>query len=1011
MTALLFFGLYGVDTRGEEETGFRLDPSASSLDIPASSPRHAISISADEAVRWQDGPEQVLVLRGNCRLRQGDLEAQCDEAVVWTHPAMLGTQTHYMTCYLESNVSMFLSDSNNQPTGFSGKRTIVSSQQRLEHWTCEHAPQVEFRVESRDPIAKPSIWERAQQLRSRESAEATPAQFSEPVPPTSTPPTVPSGPGLGVKIKSRGTAGFRYKQFTSPNSQESINVSDGGVRVEITDEQTGDVIQISADRIVAWSPNTGGASGKPTAPREIYLEGNVDYRHRATIVQAERMFYNVAQKFGTVLRAEFLTPLTQFPNLNEFQGYARLKADVLQQLDADRFVAQGASFTTSRLGVPGYWVQADQMTVTRPPQPSADPTLAPALFSTTVAENTSTVVNSRNNFVYVGGVPVLYWPRFNTDLTRPTTYLESIAFNNDRVFGTQFMTTWDLYQVFGVDHPPANTDWNLSVDYLSKRGIGLGTDYSYGSIPIGNLPGTASGYWDIWGISDHGLDNLGADRRAVPLEEDFRGRIFGRHRHVFEPGLWLNAEVGVISDRNFLEQYFESEWDQLKDQTTGLELRRLIEERSWSLSTNLRVNDFFTETEWLPRLDHFTLGKSLLGDNFTWYEHSHIGYGRLKTAEPPTNPVDILKFDPLAWETPSEGIRAATRQEIDLPFSVGPVKFVPYALGELAYWQEDITGSDETRAYGQVGLRNSLPLWRLDQDVHSILFNLNGLAHKVVLHTDAYLADSNRNFEQFPLYDNLDDDSIEFFRRRMLFDTYGLTFGGDSPAIYDERRYALRRGMQSSVTSPTTEIADDLAAVRMGIDQRWQTKRGRVGEERIIDWITFDLGGTYFPDADRDNFGESVGLLEYDLRWHVGDRVTIVSDGYADLFNDGLKTVSIGSFLTRPGQAQFYSGFRHIDGPFTSHLLTGAAQYRLSEKWVMSYSSSFDLGPTGNIGQTASITRVGESFLTTLGFAVDSSRGNLALRFSIWPRLFSARSPYGAVAGIPIAPVGVEGLE
>ena len=110
--------------------------------------------------------------------------------------------------------------------------------------------------------------------------------------------------------------------------------------------------------------------------------------------------------------------------------------------------------------------------------------------------------------------------------------------------------------------------------------------------------------------------------------------------------------------------------------------------------------------------------------------------------------------------------------------------------------------------------------------------------------------------------------------------------------------------------SPTTSLA-----LRLGMHHRLQTKHGPPGEERIVDWITFDANATVFPDADRDNFGQQVGLLDYDFHWFLGDRFSILSDGYADTFGDGLKTASIGLLINRPRTGNFYLGFRAATGP------------------------------------------------------------------------------------------------
>ena len=51
--------------------------------------------------------------------------------------------------------------------------------------------------------------------------------------------------------------------------------------------------------------------------------------------------------------------------------------------------------------------------------------------------------------------------------------------------------------------------------------------------------------------------------------------------------------------------------------------------------------------------------------------------------------------------------------------------------------------------------------------------------------------------------------------------------------------------------------------MQLGIHQRLQTKRGPEGKRRIVDCMTLDVNGTYFPDAKRDNFGTPWGQTMY----------------------------------------------------------------------------------------------------------------------------------------------------
>jgi hypothetical protein len=379
-------------------------------------------------------------------------------------------------------------------------------------------------------------------------------------------------------------------------------------------------------------------------------------------------------------------------------------------------------------------------------------------------------------------------------------------------------------------------------------------------------------------------------------------------------------------------------------------------------------------------------------------------------ASTPTNPVDLANFSPLPGEVDRQGLRAATRNEIDLPLEAGPVKIVPYALGEAAYWGSDINDQQVSRLYGQTGVRASLPMWRANPNIKSELFNLNGLTQKVVFDVDAFIAESNQDLTLFPRYDSLDDDSTEHFRRRIPVNTFGQANGTFVPTRFDDRFFALRSNLQGSVASPVTEIAGDMLQVRMGIKQRWQTKRGLPGQERLIDWITLDTNAVFFPSPTRDNFGNSLGLVDYSAAWHVGDRVTLLSDGFYDFFDEGLQQVTVGGLLSRPEYGNVYIGYRSTDGPIVSSVVVASVSYRMTEKWIATGGTSIDLANAGNIGQTLSMTRVGESFLVRLGINVDASRNNVGFIVGIEPR-FLPGSRLGRVGGVQIPPAGALGIE
>lgn len=1092
---------FGIQNRVEAQISF-----------PRPSSVHSIKLDGGKIDHWTSGQYEVLHLQGMVRVKQNQLEATSDEAIVFVEipnerpqeisgvgNSELGLRRpeHKVLVYLEGNVTIDLdgqqanrivddkwfgrlftsgvvdlekpSDSMVGPepaifaraqSAMRGENASSSSQASFQTTTNEPPDRIAWvgnqvpttdqtqllinpqtgQIQSVAPaLEMPPRLPNLSQPSLDEMSPASPLPMPSPQtggawgsvgsPATASPST---RRGQRITFEKRGGGGsiplVGFVNELNPN--ERVNTFSGGIRITVEDPSIANLpmfqddvdrqVVILADSMVYWQLSLPGGAER----NQFYIEGDIVFAKGSRVIYAERMFYDVETKKGTILKAEVLT------TVKDFEGAVRMKADVIQQLDENNLQAFGTAVTTSRLGVPRYWLQSEAIGIQQVPGQSSDslvydPTtgvasqfpsggLDPSLVGNSSSDD-NYYLDSRTNRVYLGGVPVFAWPRLQTNLNDPTLYLERLGINNDRIFGTQVTTGWNMYQLLGAfrgrpldEATIRGTRWIGELDYLSDRGLGFGSEVEYDRMGLFGVPGRARGQYDSWFINDSGLDFLGRDRRDLIPEEEFRGRTVLKHRHDFSPGYQLRAELGYISDRNFLEQYFEREWDTQKDATTGFWLERNSGTNSFNLTGDLQLNEFFTQTSGL-KFDWFKLGQPILNNQAIWHSRTQAGYVRMRQAEAPTNAVDAAKFDPLAWEADVEGMKFGTRQEIDFPMQFGPVKVVPYVLGDASFWQEARDGNDLFRAYGQTGVRASLPMWRVDPSIQSVLWNVNGLAHKVTFDIDAFFADASQDLDELALYEPLDDDSQEHFRRRFAFDTFGIIPGGDIPLRFDERNYAFRSGMQGNVTSPS-EIADDLTAIKFGVRQRWQTKRGLIGREHIIDWITFDAQATLFPNANRDNFGADLGMIDYNFKWHVGDRVSLVSDGYFDLFSQGLRTASFGANISRPEIGNAYIGYRMIEGPISSNILSAALTYRMSDKWGVKAGGQVDFGQTGSIGQTLSLVYIGESFLWQFGFNYDYSRENFGFRFGFEPR-FNRRPRLFRPGGSAIPPASSRWLE
>jgi hypothetical protein len=990
------------------------------VDIPAPDLYAPITATANETNRWRQGAYDVWLLRGNCQVRQGDTVATCREAVLWIQHAKADEATPTkVIAYLEQDVSIEFPRNALATAGV--KRLPGHLQDQSWFGRLYTTAGADLRsAPAGEPRVKPAVYHRGlARLGPSGEAKVTPAQFTEFGPgPAQTDP-LPVG-ARRVRAFPRSDVPVQAQWFPSAGGQEWVAVISSGVNLIVDGVGNVGSLDVSTDRMVVWTQggqtDLGGQTlQQDSVPLELYMEGNIVFRQGDRVIYAERMYYDVVRRVGIVLDAEMLTPA------KGYEGMLRLKSKVLQQIDAQHYLAHDALLTSSRMGAPRYYFSSNQILVEDKEHPVVNPLTGEPVLDPISGEQIvehERKAESFNNFVYVAGIPVFYWPVLRTDLENPAYFVDSVAFRQDQVFGTQLLFDLDAYQLLGLRNPPQGTESTIDVDYLSERGLGGGSEFKYDREGLFGIPGRYRGQINSWGIMDSGLDDLGAGRMNLVPETKFRGYLKARHRHFLPNNFTLTGEINYVTDRNFLEQYYEGLWDTEKELTTGLQLRQSYDNWSWSVEGDVRVNDFLTQTQGL-NLQHYWLGQSLFGDRVTWYERTQLGYADMGAAVAPKDPNDADTWTPLPWEGNFDGERLVTRQELDLPLEMGPVKVVPYALGELAHWGEDLSGNDLSRAYFQTGVRASLPFWSVNPAAESQLFNVHGLAHKVVVDAEFAYSDANRDVLDLPLYEKIDEDAVEDFRRRMFIDTFGGVVNElgqmSVPLRFDPRLYAVRAGLGGNVTSPT-EIADDLMAVRLGMRHRWQTKRGPLGARRIIDWIELDTNAVLFPKEDRDNFGELIGMVDYDFRWHLGDRFTLLSDGYADFFPDGLKTASVGFYLNRPPRGRLSAGFRTIDGPITANVISMAYRYRLSPKWASSYGASVDLRDTGNVGHDFSVTRIGESLLLRAGFRYNQARDQLTATVMVEPRFLprsvSGRIPgVGGGVGLAVPPAGAFGLE
>ncbi len=865
---------------------------------------------------------------------------------------------------------------------------------------------------------------------------------------------LPDGSGVVLPAAAKQTIRFgpRYGKLNDytvdkrPDGTQRLTYS-GGLTVNVVTlpdvpGQPVEEIEFAADNVVIWvrglkapadilgggldldrtpKEDAGKAADEPKDEKltvELYLSGNVVIRTlggnasgagKATqpsqqILRAEEIYYDVDKNKAVALDADLET---KFPaGLDS----VHIRGREIQRLGPREWKAYDTTlFTSKRPADPALTITSREATLVeqRVVKRNVFGRAYRDLRTGQVDVSDERMLTAYQNRLRVQGVPLMFIPRYKTDLSDPGGPLNSFLFRQDNVFGFQAYTTWDVYKLLAL-RPPPNHQWRAHVDYLSFRGPAFGTQYLYRDALFGPAypnSGSVNGYV----IYDEGPDLLGGFRGTEPESSlktfRTRGRFNWKHsQDLYEDGTTYARAVGqfaYLSDKNFYEQYYKLAFDNEANQETFGQAYGATGNVTWSVLGQTNVNrPWVTETNWLPRGDAAVTGQSVL-DLFVYSARATGGYAEFNPAS--QEPLSTLPSEARAVNTGLFNVN----QRIGVPIDAGPFRFEPYATGDIAYYTQNLSGDDQARLYGGGGVRASIPFSRLYPDLSSDLFNVRGIHHKVTAGTNFFTGYASADRRDFPLLNRLNDDTMDLSYRtwRPWAQLYTPGSAGaalrNSP-IFDPQSLAVRR-----LVDNRPETLDTLNVLQFDLRQRWQTKRGRPGADHTVDWMSLDLSASVFPTPTRDNFGEVLGFLEYNYVWNVGDRTAISSSGWVEPVTNGAKYANVGVFYNRPDGSNLYLGYRYTD-PVQSRVLIASLGYQLSTKYSMSLTNVFDFGTNQAQSTQLTFNRTGTDVTMSFGFSFSAlvPGNNVGFQFLIIPNAALAANGGGARAIGPLALTG-----
>jgi hypothetical protein len=705
--------------------------------------------------------------------------------------------------------------------------------------------------------------------------------------------------------------------------------------------------ELEADSLVLWrnvpeatGPGTGMSDGRLGSVSQIYVSGDVLFVQGIRTIRADEVYYDLEHQQGLATNVVMKT----FDTVRNIPIFVRARE--LRQAGPDRFEAEDIILTTSDFWTPQLSLSAAHIgVIDQTAGVKVEGVLPPGSFDAQLKDV---------RFKY-GNVTLLGLPVMRSDRNRPDVPIRSVHVGHDQAFGSSLETRWFLSRLLGLREPEGTDSW-LDVDYYSKRGVGAGAEVNY---EREDYFGSVLGYV----IDDHGHDWLNRNRENVPVPQDLRGRFRLLHRQ-YLPYRWqLTGEVSYLSDKNFLEQYYRTEFNVGLEQETLLYLKRIQDDWGLSFLGKTRINDFQSQVEELPTAEYHLKGHSLFDDRFTFFSDNQISRYRYRfgTDSPIHEPDDFFWF-------------TGTRNELDMPMAWGQWKVVPFVAGTFGYedganfqatLDESAVESQDAIWIGEGGVRLSTqPFWCVYPDVESRLLDLHQMRHIITPTVEA------------------------------------VAFA------------------ESDVVARQRNVLD------LEIAQRWQTKRGPADARRTIDWLEWNTdfvwvsdsserfpapdrfiwntpfiplanqAGGILPPLDRrttGRFGPRQNYVSTDLTWRLTDTTSILSDAYFGMQTGTLEQFDVGfSRLCWPNLS-YYVGIRYLRsvvnglGQQGSNALTFAATYVLDPRYTVLVSQQYDFEYGANLRTDLTLIRKYQRINLALSFSVDESLDEQRVVLSLWP--------------------------
>ncbi len=588
----------------------------------------------------------------------------------------------------------------------------------------------------------------------------------------------------------------------------------------------------------------------------------------------------------------------------------------------------------------------------------------------------------KNVVLYIGEVPVFYFPIFVQSLTdsRPTYQFEA---GDSGRFGA-FM--YNKYNWVAGDKMRGDVEFDLR----EKRGYAGGVDVQY--YPSANSDILLKTYYaqdNLYSSTNHNVANavsrgdLSDSNVYDGVSQDNRYRIAYEHHLQFGSDFSSIADLSLWSDPWITRDYFSNEYQQENQPPNFINLSEYNPNFTISLLASPQVNPFFETVERLPEFMVETKQQKIFNSPIEYASQSSVVNFQRKYADVsdfqnpgqypynsfPTNSTAYNFYHPnavygynTAQQNNYSAYRYDTYHELSYPHQYfNFLSLTPHIGGRFTYYSDtnsnitDTTNNDgqsydkvrnaAARLAGNVGLDGDFKISRTWLNVSNPNLGINGFRHVVEPFFQA----------QYAPQPTLTPNNIRGF---------------------DDRLYSTTLQPISWMDYNSIDSIDKQAVVRLGVWNKFQTKR---------DGVNYDLiTNQTYVDADFDhNFTAATSSSTFsnvfnDFRFMPTPQWTFQSFAAVDVNGNGYNQMDNNITWAPDPSLELTIGHHYINhSPIfgDSNNAALALFYRINEHWQFEGQEQFE-ATTGHLQlQQYTIYRDLDSWQLALTYADSEYNG------------------------------------